>query len=153
MRAKGMRRCLADRGSTSTTSRTRTRTAVGSLHVAAGEAECATTHTEHWASSRELECVCAAKLYADTNVSNRQSHATGFRARRMRTFAAELPLESTMTWSPAQVSRPGSDQSQSINQCFEDPGYPCQRYSSASGSVCCRTARSTCTAFRANTNW
>ena len=31
--------------------------------------------------------------------------------------------------------------------------YPLHTHSSASGSVCCRTPRSTCPAFRANTNW
>ena len=31
--------------------------------------------------------------------------------------------------------------------------YPCHRYSSASGNVCIRTARSTCPAFSANTYW
>ena len=83
MSAKGIRRCLAETGSASATSSTKTRVVLGSLQVAEGEAECAITQTVHWASSRELECWWTATLNAETHVSNRHSHAAGFNSDRM----------------------------------------------------------------------
>jgi hypothetical protein len=81
--AKGTRRCLADTGSASTMSKTRTKRVFGSLDLATGEAECAATQTEHWASSPKLECWCTATLYADNSVSSRHSQAAGLRTDRM----------------------------------------------------------------------
>jgi hypothetical protein len=59
-----------------------TRTGVGSVDEAAGEAECATAQTVHCASSPEVEWWCAAKLYADHTVSKRHSHDTRFETDR-----------------------------------------------------------------------
>jgi hypothetical protein len=87
--AKGTRRCLAESGSAATMICTRIRAALDSSHVATGEAECAMTQTVHFASSRELECWCSAKLYAANSISSRQSHAIGFKADRMKSFPTE----------------------------------------------------------------
>ncbi len=95
MSAKGMRRCLAESGSACTMGCARITKALGGVHVAAGEAECAITQTVHFASSRELECWWAAKPYADTEVSTTQSHATGFQTDRMKTSPAEPWAECT----------------------------------------------------------
>jgi len=75
---------LAELGSAKATNCTRIRVVLGSGQDVAGEAECATTQTAHCASSRELECWCAAKPYADTDISSRQSHAVGLKTDRMK---------------------------------------------------------------------
>ena len=90
MSAKGTKRCLADTGSARTVSRTRTKRVLGTLDLATGEAECATTHTEHWASSPKLECWCAATLYADHSVSSRHSQAIGLRTDRINAIPTRL---------------------------------------------------------------
>lgn len=77
---------MAERGSAGTTNCTKNSVVLGSLHAVAGEAECATTQTVHFASSRALECWWAAKLHADTTVSKTQSHTTGFKTDRMKVF-------------------------------------------------------------------
>jgi hypothetical protein len=84
--AKGTRRCLAKNDHTRTTGRTKTRTMLGRLAGATGEAECATTQIVHCDSSTELECWWVAKPYADNSVDSRHNHAIRFMADRMNTF-------------------------------------------------------------------
>jgi len=84
--AKGTRRWLANNDPTRTTSTTSTRTTLGRLQGATGEAECATTQIVHCDSSRELECWWVAKPYADNSVDSRHNHAIRFMADRMNTY-------------------------------------------------------------------
>jgi hypothetical protein len=81
--AKGTRRCFAETGPASTTSKMRTRKALGRMDATTGEAECATTQIVHRASSPGLEWWCAAEPYADNNVSSRHINAICFKTDRM----------------------------------------------------------------------
>ena len=95
MRANTIRRCLADTGSPTRMSRTRTRTGFGSVDLAMGEAECATTQNAHCASSAGLEWWCAAMPYADDTVSSRHSNAICFTTDRMKLTHQNSEIEST----------------------------------------------------------
>ena len=53
----------------------RTRTELGTVAAATGEAERATTQTVHRDSSAKVEWWCAVKMYADHNVNSKQNHA------------------------------------------------------------------------------
>jgi len=84
--AKGTRRCFAETGPAILMSRMRWRKAPSRMDRATGEAECATTQIVHCASSPGLEWWCAAKPYADNNVSSRHSNAICFTTDRMKTY-------------------------------------------------------------------
>ena len=77
-----MRRCWAVTGVVCTMD-LRTNVVFGCEKTASGAAECAETHTGHFAVSRALACTCAEASSAADRVSSRQNHAMCFAMQRI----------------------------------------------------------------------